>query len=112
MYTVAASQSINLIPCSLANVSNHVCVCACHILFLFHTVVTIGLVPDPTAGTPDYEIPESTSPFQFCAQMTSNSLIDPAKMITVDLTTQPAGAQGLCNNFDPMIGSLLMTSHL
>ena len=82
-------------------------VCACHILFLFHTVVTIGLVPDPTAGTPDYGIPESTSPFQFCAQMMSNSFIDPAKMITVDLTTQPAGAQGLCNNFDAMIGSLL-----
>ena len=88
---------------------------------LSYTVVTIGLVPDPTAGTPDYEIPEDTSSFQFCAQITSSLAIDPAKIITVNLTTQPVGAQGLCNNFDTnthlyhkgnMIGSLLITSQL
>ena len=98
MYKVAVSHAID-------KVEHHtvMCVWSFHILLLPYTVVTIGLVPDPTAGTPNYEIPEDTSSFQFCAQITSSLAIDPVKIITVNLTTQPVGAQGLCNNFDTFI---------
>ena len=58
-----------------------------------YTVIVVGLVPDPTAGTPNYQIPESTSPFQFCAQVTTNTL---ARTATVNLVTQQGTAQGLC----------------
>ena len=53
----------------------------------------MGLVPDPTAGTPNYQIPESTSPFPFCAQITAGTLVRTA---TVNLVTQQGSAQGLC----------------
>ena len=85
------------------------CVWSFHIPLLPYTVVTIGLVPDPTAGTPDYEIPEDASSFQFCAQILSSLAIDPVKIITVNLTTQPVGAQGLCNNFSTHIYIIRVT---
>ena len=59
-----------------------------------YTVITVGLVPDPTAGTPNYPIPENTSPFQFCAQITAGTL---ARTAIVNLVTQQGLAQGLCN---------------
>ena len=107
----------------LVTTVQHICpvMCVCHILFLSYTVVTVGLVPDATTGTPNYQIPESTSPFQFCAQITSNAVFAPASVTTVNLITQPVGAQGLYNNFDTnthlyhngeMIGNLLLTSEL
>ena len=51
-------------------------------------------------GTTNYQIPESTSPFPFCARIFSGS-VAPGTTITVNLVTQPgpappAGAQGLC----------------
>ena len=113
MYKVAVSHAIE--HCAV------MCVWSFHIPLLSHTVVTIGLVPDPTAGTPDYEITENTSSFQFCAQIINFAIPDPDTIITVNLTTQPVGAQGLCNNFDTnthlyhkgdMIGSLLIASQL
>ena len=63
-------------------------------------VITIGLVPDPTLGTPNYQIPENSLSFQFCAQITAGSLA-PGRIVVVNLATlegppPPVGAQGLC----------------
>ena len=65
-----------------------------------HTVITIGLVPDPTLETPNYQIPENSLSFQFCAQITAGSLA-PGRIVVVNLATlegppPPVGAQGLC----------------
>ena len=70
-----------------------------NILFPFYSVITIGLVPDPTLGAPNYQIPENSLSFRFCAQITAGSLA-PGRIVVVNLATlegppPPVGAQGL-----------------